>query len=84
MQRFYSVCNRLDAILILNLQVTKIVHLILDTFVDNLKTNSWMDEQTKRKAVEKARNILLVVGYPEWYKNTGFIETMYSQVTTKT
>ncbi|XP_030205182.1 phosphate-regulating neutral endopeptidase PHEX [Gadus morhua] len=43
-------------------------------FVDMLeKENSWMDEPTKKRAVEKADAVLAKVGYPEFYLNDTYV-----------
>ncbi|CAL8321264.1 unnamed protein product [Boreogadus saida] len=43
-------------------------------FVDMLeKENSWMDEPTKKRAVEKAAAVLAKVGYPEFYLNDTYV-----------
>ncbi|XP_051970428.1 phosphate-regulating neutral endopeptidase PHEX-like [Xyrauchen texanus] len=43
-------------------------------FIDMLeKENDWMDEETKRKATEKAHAVLAKVGYPEFILNDTYI-----------
>ncbi|XP_053313249.1 phosphate-regulating neutral endopeptidase PHEX [Spea bombifrons] len=43
-------------------------------FIDMLeKENDWMDEETKRKAEEKAKTVMAKVGYPEFLLNDTYI-----------
>ncbi|KAM4795356.1 phosphate-regulating neutral endopeptidase PHEX [Rhinophrynus dorsalis] len=43
-------------------------------FLDMLKKdNDWMDEETKMKAIEKAKTVMAKVGYPEFLMNDTYI-----------
>ncbi|XP_053715599.1 phosphate-regulating neutral endopeptidase PHEX isoform X2 [Synchiropus splendidus] len=50
-------------------------------FIDMLeKENEWMDEPTKKKAVEKAHAVLPKVGYPEFILNDTFLNEDLKQL----
>uniref|UniRef100_A0A3B3SR68 Phosphate regulating endopeptidase homolog, X-linked n=1 Tax=Paramormyrops kingsleyae TaxID=1676925 RepID=A0A3B3SR68_9TELE len=56
------------------LMMEELVEGIRWAFVDMLeKENTWMDEDTKRKATEKAHAVLAKVGYPEFILNDTYI-----------
>jgi len=42
-----------------------------------------MDGETRALAVEKANNMVVNVGYPDWYENRSDVEDLYSEVTIK-
>ncbi|XP_012675655.2 phosphate-regulating neutral endopeptidase PHEX [Clupea harengus] len=51
-------------------------------FIDMLeKENDWMDETTKKKAVEKAHAVLPKVGYPEFILNDTYINEDIKELT---
>ena len=43
-----------------------IVHL-KDAFYSLVREADWMDEETKLRALDKAKAIREFIGYPEWY-----------------
>ncbi|XP_028824345.1 phosphate-regulating neutral endopeptidase PHEX [Denticeps clupeoides] len=50
-------------------------------FIDMLEQeNDWMDEATKKKAVEKAHAVLAKVGYPEFIRNDTYINEDIKQL----
>ncbi|XP_071449317.1 polyamine-transporting ATPase 13A3-like [Hetaerina americana] len=49
-------------------------------FEDILKESSWMDDSTKDYALEKARYMLKLVGYPEWISNKTKLNQFYEKV----
>ncbi|XP_068566340.1 phosphate-regulating neutral endopeptidase PHEX [Cebidichthys violaceus] len=50
-------------------------------FIDMLeKENDWMDEPTKKKAVEKAHAVLAKVGYPEFILNDTYLNDDLKQL----
>ncbi|XP_048868278.1 phosphate-regulating neutral endopeptidase PHEX isoform X2 [Brienomyrus brachyistius] len=56
------------------LMMEELVEGIRWAFVDMLeKENTWMDEDTKRKAMEKAHAVMAKVGYPEFILNDTYI-----------
>ncbi|CAF1105914.1 unnamed protein product, partial [Rotaria sordida] len=42
---------------------------IRNTFIDMIQQSSWMDSISKSKAIEKARNIIEEIGYPDYLGN---------------
>uniref|UniRef100_A0A8C9TN93 Phosphate regulating endopeptidase homolog, X-linked n=1 Tax=Scleropages formosus TaxID=113540 RepID=A0A8C9TN93_SCLFO len=56
------------------LMMEELIEGIRWAFVDMLqKENDWMDEETERKATEKAHAVLAKVGYPEFILNDSYI-----------
>ena len=56
----------------------KAIHMssdILNQTLDIIKDADWMDTNSKAKALDKATNIKLQVGYPEFYDNLTYIES---------
>ena len=47
---------------------------ILNQTLDIIKDADWMDTNSKAKALDKATNIKLQVGYPDFYDNLTYIE----------
>jgi predicted metalloendopeptidase len=56
------------------IKITEMVHEILDVFKQRLRSNEWMDKESKIKALEKADLILPKVGYPAYFYNRTYIE----------
>ena len=48
---------------------------ILNQTLDIIKDADWMDTNSKAKAIDKATNIKLKVGYPDFYDNLTYIES---------
>ena len=48
---------------------------ILNQTLDIIKDADWMDTNSKAKAIDKATNIKLQVGYPDFYDNLTYIES---------
>ncbi|XP_065114436.1 phosphate-regulating neutral endopeptidase PHEX isoform X2 [Paramisgurnus dabryanus] len=56
------------------LMMVELIDGIRWAFIDMLeKENDWMDQETKRKATEKAHAVLAKVGYPEFILNDTYI-----------
>lgn len=47
---------------------------ILNEFKVMLQENSWMDETSKAKAIEKANYIKPQIAYPDYYDNMTYID----------
>ncbi|XP_065201148.1 neprilysin-4-like isoform X2 [Planococcus citri] len=50
---------------------------ILEEFSHQLQNAKWMDEPTKLSALLKVKNMVLFVGYPDWYKNSSALYAFY-------
>jgi neprilysin len=53
---------------------------IKDSFKDILKESDWMDEQSKKMALEKAEMIDIKIGYPDFTYNNTHLNHMYRDV----
>ena len=53
---------------------------IRQTFKDNLPLISWMDNDTKRKALEKAEGVTQKVAYPSFIMDPAELDTYYENV----
>jgi predicted metalloendopeptidase len=49
-------------------------------FSSLVEESDWMDEETKVRALEKARAMKEYVGYPDWILNRTTLESAYSGV----
>lgn len=49
-------------------------------FSSLVEESDWMDEETKVRALEKARAMKEYVGYPDWILNRTTLELAYSGV----
>ena len=47
---------------------------IRDTFIEMIKTSTWMDETSKTRAIEKALAIDEKIGYPEYLNSDNITE----------
>ncbi|XP_015766306.1 PREDICTED: endothelin-converting enzyme 1-like [Acropora digitifera] len=54
---------------------------IRKAFTDNLESKTWMDDETREKAKEKANAIGEDVGYPSYIKDDKKLDTHYSMLT---
>lgn len=70
--RVHSVC--------ISLQAMEMIDNIREAFLDILKENDWMDEQTKAIAMDKARSINERVGYPDYILNDEELDKVYAGV----
>lgn len=62
------------------LQAIEMVEDIRSAFKDELAEVPWMDEETKKEAMEKADFMNHFIGYPNWYENITFLEEYYKGV----
>ena len=60
--------------------VKKIVNYIKDAFLDTLETNTWMDDDTKKEAINKTSKMRLHVGYPNELLNETAVNDIYEIV----
>lgn len=61
--------------------VRQIVTAIKKSFVDSLRTNTWMDEKTREEAINKTSKMKLHVGYPLELLNDTAINEFYDMLT---
>uniref|UniRef100_A0A0N5A3H9 Neprilysin n=1 Tax=Parastrongyloides trichosuri TaxID=131310 RepID=A0A0N5A3H9_PARTI len=47
-------------------------------FDEILQSNSWMDESTKKYALEKLKEMMPLIGYPDFIKNTTSLDKYYT------
>ncbi|KAK7793461.1 hypothetical protein R5R35_011644 [Gryllus longicercus] len=50
---------------------------IRGAFISQVHAIDWMDEETKKVAVEKAEAMTELIGYPDWYANVTALEQYY-------
>ncbi|XP_052034288.1 membrane metallo-endopeptidase-like 1 [Apodemus sylvaticus] len=63
--------------------VRELIEKVRSVFVDNLDELNWMDEESKKKAQEKAMNIREQIGYPDYIleENNRYLDEEYSSLT---
>ncbi|XP_066996218.2 neprilysin-11-like [Anabrus simplex] len=59
----------------------EMVQSIRGSFIAQVQAIDWMDDWTRREAVEKAESILELIGYPDSYTNETALEEYYKGVT---
>ncbi|RWS00482.1 Peptidase-like protein, partial [Dinothrombium tinctorium] len=72
-----DLCNRVCPKWI---RVSKLVDTLLDTFVNMLTNLHWMNDETRARAIDKAKNIDKQVAYPTIMTNEEYIENQYAQL----
>ncbi|XP_060530222.1 endothelin-converting enzyme homolog [Cylas formicarius] len=55
-------------------KVEKMFHEIKDAFVQHVKSVAWMDDYTKKVTLEKSREMISFIGYPDWLFVDGALE----------
>lgn len=58
----------------------KIVERIYNRFIENLKNVSWIDDETRNFAIEKANAMEIFIGYPEILLNDTALEDTYRNI----
>lgn len=53
---------------------------VQDGFFQLVKELHWMDSQSKRKTLEKARRMVSLIGFPEWILNKTALDKLYQGV----
>jgi len=53
-----------------DLQANELVGLLQGSFIEDLREIDWMAPETRALAVEKAENMVIAAGYPDWYNKT--------------
>ena len=50
------------------------------TFIESIPNIEWMDEDTKKKAISKAENMKINIGYPKWIENETLLNEYYKNL----
>lgn len=56
---------------------------IRNAFKQELSEVQWMDEETRKEAMEKADFMNYFIGYPDWYDNVTVLEEYYRGVSSR-
>ena len=59
-------------------KVKEMTNDILNEWKKTLREEKWLDEESRRNALEKADYIQLEIGYPDYYDNLNFINSNYN------
>ncbi|KAL1505409.1 hypothetical protein ABEB36_004982 [Hypothenemus hampei] len=59
-------------------KVEKIIEEIKEVFVEYVKNLKWMDDITKQATLEKSKEMLSFVGYPDWLFKDGALDRKHS------
>lgn len=65
-------------------QAKEMVGNIIEEFSHQLQNAEWMDDPTKISALQKVKNMILFVGYPDWFKNSSALYSFYDGVSWRT
>lgn len=55
-------------------RVTKLVNNLIAAYKERIKTRTWMEEQTKKAAIEKLDKVMLKLAYPDKWKDFSALE----------
>ena len=66
--------------LIIPMQTEEILQFIRGEFESSLPGLDWMDETTKLRAIDKARAVTQMIGYPQYIKDAKKLDEHYSKV----
>ncbi|XP_049824588.1 endothelin-converting enzyme homolog isoform X3 [Aethina tumida] len=58
----------------------EMINNVRNAFKSNIKNLKWMDEETRKKAIEKADAISDMIGYPEFIKNVTKLDERYDKL----
>ncbi|KAL5014273.1 hypothetical protein ScPMuIL_008543, partial [Solemya velum] len=58
----------------------KMIAEIKKAFIDNLPSLSWMDPQTRMAAIDKAKSVVDMIGFPEYIMNATKLDKEYSRL----
>lgn len=67
----------------IRIQVLQMIQNTKLVFKDVITSLYWMDEPTKRAAIEKVDAMIELIGYPDWIKDKRALEAYYSGVPSK-
>lgn len=55
----------------------EIIQQVVEKYVSEIKKKEWMDEETKKRSLEKTSNLKINTGYPDWIKRDEELSEMY-------
>ncbi|XP_042144275.1 neprilysin-1-like [Ixodes scapularis] len=58
----------------------RLVRVLKSTFVEMLENNTWMDNSTRKEAMEKLQKMGAKIGYPSWILNETYLNDFYEYV----
>lgn len=61
-------------------KVEKMLNEIKASFVDRVMMLDWMDSETKRATLEKNKEMISFIGYPDWLFDNGTLDEYYEGV----
>ncbi|XP_018561401.1 endothelin-converting enzyme homolog [Anoplophora glabripennis] len=64
-------------------KVEKMISEIKNAFVQHVESINWMDSQTKKVTLEKSKEMITFIGYPDWLFEEGRVDDYYKDVTVK-
>lgn len=53
---------------------------IKDAFVERVNEINWMDKETKKATLEKSKEMISFIGFPEWILDNASLELYYANV----
>lgn len=53
---------------------------VKEAFKNNLPNLSWMDDETRKAAIEKANAVVDMIGFPKYILNATLLDEEYSRV----
>lgn len=59
------------------------LHDIKEAFVRRVNSIPWMDKETRRVTLEKSKEMLTFIGFPEWLLNKTALEEYQGNVISK-
>ncbi|XP_040068887.1 neprilysin-1-like [Ixodes scapularis] len=57
-----------------------LVDVLNSTFGEMLENNTWMDNSTRKEAMEKLQKMVAKIGYPSWILNETYLNGLYEYV----
>ncbi|XP_074037562.1 endothelin-converting enzyme homolog isoform X2 [Leptinotarsa decemlineata] len=64
-------------------KVERMVNELKNAFVEHVNGINWMDRATKQVTLEKSKEMLTFIGYPEWLFENGQLDKYYADVVIK-
>eukprot|EP00111_Clytia_hemisphaerica_P006624 TCONS_00019179-protein len=61
-------------------KIKRMLKLIKEEFTVALRHNTWMDDVTKQRAIDKTNSIIEMIGYPYWIENLKSLENYYQDL----
>ncbi|CAH1159649.1 unnamed protein product [Phaedon cochleariae] len=64
-------------------KVERMVHELKSAFVKHVNSINWMDSATKKVTLEKSKEMITFIGYPDWLFEKGELDKYYDDVIIK-